>query len=225
MKKGAPTTHPSTRGVGPGGDARTMPVALRQWRLVYTLAAVAVTLVVLILIAPLVRPVGNLPSQKAKPPSVALERSARERDADAQFDYKDPKLKLDTSPIEILLWNGGSWASWGTKTQIDVPNYFTNSKPIPKPECPIECIFTQDHSRAGMVDAIMLEPTVPFGIDAWKEDPPALPEKLPHQTLLLYHYESSEYFPLLAQRPLLAVVDGQVSYRQVRHLSNDACAC
>lgn len=194
-----------------------MPVALRTcaWRLPYTLAAATLIAVALVLISPLLRPNVALPTQKASVPAVLLRHAKEEDSDDAVFDYRDPKLKLDEHPIEVLLWNGGSWAAWGVPKQIDIPNYFTNSKPIPKPECPIACNFTQDHSRAGLVDAIMLEPTVPFGIDAWKEDPPALPEKQPHQTWLLYHYESSEYFPLLAQRPLLDAMDGEVSYRQV----------
>jgi hypothetical protein len=164
-----------------------------------------------------------LPHIEAVDPALLLSRSAAERQEDASFDYRNPKLQLESHPIEILLWNGGSWAGWGVSSQLDIPNYFTNVKPIPKPRCPVACIFTQDISRAGMADAIMLEPTVPFGIDAWKMDPPALPEKQPHQTWLVYHYESTEYFPLIGQQALRSVMDGEVTYKQVRALLPSCC--
>lgn len=199
------------------GNACYMLLSTRIWKPSWTIPVIIVFLIITLSISKFTaNPLVSVSIVNAGVPNVLLARTKEELDADAAFNYSNPLLKLDTNPIVVLLWNGASWAGWGATGQLDIPNYFTNVKPIPKPQCPVSCTFTIDHSKAGVADAIMLEPTVPFGIASWKSDPPALPEKMPHQTWLLYHYESSEYFPLIAQPPLREVMDGEVSYRQVR---------
>lgn len=51
--------------------------------------------------------------------------------------------------VEVLLWSGGTWAGFGSGPELYAPNYLGHT--VYKEECPVDCIYTGDRGRTGLV--------------------------------------------------------------------------
>eukprot|EP01116_Phalansterium_solitarium_P000914 TRINITY_DN1075_c0_g1_i1.p1 TRINITY_DN1075_c0_g1~~TRINITY_DN1075_c0_g1_i1.p1 ORF type:complete len:607 (+),score=221.61 TRINITY_DN1075_c0_g1_i1:865-2685(+) len=115
--------------------------------------------------------------------------------------------------VEVLIWSGADGAGYLAHDVLRTPNYLGHDVHKDEWKCPIDCRFTADRSRVGLVDGVLFEaqPITSY-YDDYKRDPPQFPNKFPHQYWINNGYEQENYFHLYGDPGYLDYIDINMTF-------------
>eukprot|EP01116_Phalansterium_solitarium_P016007 TRINITY_DN3615_c0_g1_i1.p1 TRINITY_DN3615_c0_g1~~TRINITY_DN3615_c0_g1_i1.p1 ORF type:complete len:606 (+),score=163.98 TRINITY_DN3615_c0_g1_i1:99-1916(+) len=115
--------------------------------------------------------------------------------------------------VEVLIWSGGTWAGFMHGEYFPTPNYLGHAVNKAEWKCPVDCRYTGDKTRLGLVDAVIFEaqPITSY-YDDYKRGPPQFPQKYPHQYWINHGYETQYYFHLYGDPGYLSYIDINFTY-------------